>query len=84
MRWAVLPLLSAVLVLPPALVGLPDVAVTRSWAPHAWTRGALAQLPPGTLLLTHLPAASAGAKPHEAIGIGKFHGVITPMTPIGS
>ncbi|MCA9656285.1 MAG: DUF2723 domain-containing protein [Myxococcales bacterium] len=60
MRWAVLPLLSAVLVLPPALVGLPDVAVTRSWAPHAWTRGALAQLPPGTLLLTQSDDLAAG------------------------
>ena len=36
------------------------------------------------LSTTALPAASAGAKPHEAIGIGKFHGVITPTTPIGS
>ena len=36
------------------------------------------------LSTTALPAASAGAKPHDAIGIGKFHGVITPITPIGS
>ena len=36
------------------------------------------------LMSTALPAASAGAKPHDAIGIGKFHGVITPMTPSGS
>jgi hypothetical protein len=33
---------------------------------------------------TVLPAASAGAKPHDAIGIGKFHGTMTPMTPSGS
>ncbi|CAB4563768.1 unannotated protein [freshwater metagenome] len=33
---------------------------------------------------TALPAASAGAKPQLAIVIGKFHGVITPTTPIGS
>ena len=33
---------------------------------------------------TVLPAASAGAKPQPAIGIGKFHGTITPTTPSGS
>ena len=33
---------------------------------------------------TALPAASAGANPHEAIVIGKFHGVMTPTTPSGS
>ena len=36
------------------------------------------------LTSTALPAASAGANPHEAIGIGKFHGVIIPTTPSGS
>ena len=36
------------------------------------------------LSTTVLPAASAGAKPHDAIGIGKFHGTMTPTTPIGS
>ena len=30
------------------------------------------------------PAASAGAKPQPAMGIGKFHGTITPTTPMGS
>ncbi len=33
---------------------------------------------------TALPAASAGANPHDAIVIGKFHGTITPTTPSGS
>ena len=33
---------------------------------------------------TVLPAASAGAKPQPAMGIGKFHGTITPTTPSGS
>jgi hypothetical protein len=33
---------------------------------------------------TALPAARAGAKPHDAIVIGKFHGVMTPTTPSGS
>ena len=36
------------------------------------------------LRTTVLPAARAGAKPHEAMGIGKFHGTITPITPSGS
>ena len=31
-----------------------------------------------------LPAASAGANPQPAIGIGKFQGTITPTTPSGS
>lgn len=60
LRWAVLPLLATVLVLPPALVSAPDVAVTRSWAPHVWTRAALAQLPPGALLLTQSDDLAAG------------------------
>ena len=33
---------------------------------------------------TVFPAASAGAKPQPAIGIGKFQGTITPITPSGS
>ena len=36
------------------------------------------------LTSTAFPAASAGAKPHDAIVIGKFHGVMTPTTPRGS
>ena len=36
------------------------------------------------LRTTGLPAASAGAKPQPAIGIGKFQGTMTPTTPIGS
>ena len=33
---------------------------------------------------TVFPAASAGANPQPAIGIGKFQGTITPTTPSGS
>ena len=36
------------------------------------------------LSTTVLPAASAGAKPQPAIGIGKFQGTITETTPNGS
>ena len=31
-----------------------------------------------------LPAARAGPSFHEAMRIGKFHGTISPTTPIGS
>jgi tetratricopeptide (TPR) repeat protein len=60
LRWGVLPLLATMLLLPPTLHGGPDVVVTRSWAPHAWTRAALAQLPPGSLLLTQSDDLAAG------------------------
>lgn len=60
LRWAVLPLLATVLLLPPALHGGPDLVVTRSWAPHGWARAALAQLPPGALLLTQSDDLAAG------------------------
>ena len=36
------------------------------------------------LRTTVLPAASAGANPQPAIGIGKFQGTMMPTTPSGS
>ena len=36
------------------------------------------------LRTTVLPAASAGARPQPAIGIGKFQGTMMPTTPSGS
>jgi hypothetical protein len=36
------------------------------------------------LSTTVLPAARAGANAHPAMGIGKFHGTMTPTTPSGS
>ncbi|MBK8239120.1 MAG: DUF2723 domain-containing protein [Deltaproteobacteria bacterium] len=60
LRLAALPLLWLVLTLPAALRSLDDFATMRSWAPHAWARGALSQLPPGTLLLTQSDDLSAG------------------------
>jgi len=36
------------------------------------------------LSTTVQPAASAGATFHEAISIGKFHGMIAATTPTGS
>ena len=35
------------------------------------------------LKTTVLPQTSAGTIFHDGIAIGKFHGVITPTTPIG-
>lgn len=59
-RFGVWPLVATVLVLPAALLSVPDVAVTRSWGPAAWTRGTLAQLGPGATLLTQSDDLSAG------------------------
>src|SRR3712207_7813729 len=39
---------------------------------------------PICLRTTVFPAASAGAKAQPAMGIGKFHGTMTPTTPSGS
>src|SRR5215467_10533184 len=36
------------------------------------------------LATTAHPAASAGARPQDRIGMGKFHGTIRPTTPTGS
>jgi hypothetical protein len=58
--WAVVPLLFTVLAGPAALLSFDDVENTRSWGPLSWTRGALAQLPPGTLLLTQSDDLAAG------------------------
>ena len=48
------------------------------------SRSAVSGVTSAGLSTTVLPAASAGANPHPAIGIGKFHGTITPTTPSGS
>ncbi len=78
--WAVLPLAWTVLVVPSAWVSLPDAAVTRSWAPHAWSRAALDQLPPRTLLLPQSDDLAAGvlwartvegARPDVIVAVGQ-------------
>ena len=60
LAWAILPLTGAVTIGPALLGSFGDLAITRSWGPPAWTRGALAQLPPGSLLLTQSDDLSAG------------------------
>jgi hypothetical protein len=48
------------------------------------SRSAVSGVSSAGLRTTVLPAASAGANPQPAIGIGKFHGTMTPTTPSGS
>ncbi len=48
------------------------------------SRSAVSGVSSAGLRTTVFPAASAGANPHPAIGIGKFHGTMMPTTPIGS
>jgi hypothetical protein len=48
------------------------------------TRSAVSGVRSAGLAITGLPAASAGAIPQPRIGIGKFHGTMTPTTPTGS
>ncbi|MBX7079832.1 MAG: DUF2723 domain-containing protein [Nannocystaceae bacterium] len=67
LRLATLPLLWTVMLLPAALRSWPDAAAMRSWGPHAWTRGALAQLPPSAVLLTQSDDLSAGVAWARAI-----------------
>lgn len=65
--WAVLPLGWTLIVAPAALQSVSDEQTTRSWAPHAWTRAALAQLPPGALLLTQSDDLAAGVRMARAV-----------------
>ena len=52
--------------------------------PSSASRIAVSGVSSAGLSTTVLPAASAGAKPHPAMIIGKFQGTITPTTPSGS
>ncbi len=61
LRWGLVPVLGAALFVPAALASMGDVVETRSWGPHRWTRSALDQLPPGSLLLTQSDDMAAGA-----------------------
>ena len=52
--------------------------------PSSARRSAVSGVSSAGLRTTVLPAASAGANPHPAIGMGKFHGTMIPTTPSGS
>ena len=52
--------------------------------PSSASRSAVSGVSSAGLSTTVLPAASAGANPHPAIGMGKFHGTMIPTTPSGS
>ncbi|WP_157595143.1 protein O-mannosyl-transferase family [Plesiocystis pacifica] len=53
--------------LPPAYESASDLLVTRSWAPHAWTRAALADAPQDALLLSQSDDLSAGLAAARAL-----------------
>ncbi len=71
---------------------------TRPWPASTWNtpggspasspssaiRIAVSGVSSAGLAITGFPAASAGASPQARIGIGKFHGTISPTTPTGS
>ena len=68
---------------------LPGKTVNTSWGMPARSasspsRIAVNGVSSAGFSTTVFPAAKAGAKPQPAIGIGKFHGTITPTTPSGS
>ena len=44
----------------PLVLNNDDAQNTRSWMPHSWTRSAMEQLPPGTLLMSQTDDLSAG------------------------
>ena len=52
--------------------------------PSSASRRAVSGVSSAGFSTTVLPAASAGAKPQPAIGMGKFHGTMIPTTPSGS
>lgn len=58
--WLLGPLVAVVLILPAALLSVPDFAVTRSWAPHAWARDQLARVPTEALVSTQSDDLAAG------------------------
>ncbi|MFV8752364.1 protein O-mannosyl-transferase family [Nannocystaceae bacterium ST9] len=60
LRAVVLPLLICALWIPSGWTSVADLATTRSWAPHAWTRTALAQTPSDALVLSQSDDLSAG------------------------
>ena len=60
LRWVALPLLACALWVPPAFESLADARVTRSWAPHAWTREVLAHAPTDALVLAQSDDLNAG------------------------
>ncbi len=73
----------------PTTLPLPGITVkTPSGSPASSAssprRIAVSGVSSAGLRTTVLPAASAGANPQPAMGIGKFQGTMTPTTPSGS
>lgn len=61
LRVAIVPVAGVALAAQPWLESAGDGRQTRSWMPHAWTRAALSDQPPGTLVLAQSDDLSAGA-----------------------
>lgn len=78
LRWIALPLLAATSWLPAALESLPDVRATRSWAPHDWTREALAATPSDALVLSQSDDLSAGLVAARALEGARPDLVVVP------
>src|SRR5690606_29402368 len=60
LRWVALPLLACALWIPAGFESLADARVTRSWAPHEWTREVLARTPTDALVLSQSDDLSGG------------------------
>ncbi|HVI02346.1 MAG TPA: DUF2723 domain-containing protein, partial [Enhygromyxa sp.] len=67
LRWVALPLLACALWIPSAFESLADARVTRSWAPHEWTREVLARTPSDALVLSQTDDLSAGLTAGRAL-----------------
>lgn len=67
LRWIALPLLACALWIPAGFESLADARVTRSWAPHEWTREVLARTPSDALVLTQSDDLSAGLTAARAL-----------------
>jgi tetratricopeptide (TPR) repeat protein len=78
LRWIALPLLACALWVPAAFESLADARVTRSWAPHEWTREVLARTPSDALVLTQSDDLSAGLTAARALEGARPDLVVVP------
>lgn len=67
LRWVALPLLACALWIPAGFESLADARVTRSWAPHEWTREVLARTPTDALVLSQSDDLSGGITAAQAL-----------------
>jgi tetratricopeptide (TPR) repeat protein len=77
-QWLGGPILLGVLVLPAGMLSLPDFSVTRSWAPHAWTREHLSRVSSESLLVTQSDDLAAGSWAAQSLEGARPDLVIVP------